>query len=582
MGRVYLAEDPMLDRLVAIKVIAIEKQPNQKTRDEYLQRFNLEARASAKLSHPSIVTIFDAGEQDGLPWIAFEYIDGDQLEERLKRPELLPLDTILSITLDISSALHHAHEYGIIHRDIKPGNILIDKRTHIAKLADFGVVKAPWVALTQDGSAVGSPGYMSPEQLDGTGTDERSDLFSFGIVLYQMLTGKHPFMRYSIPATIYATLHSNYEPVVSLRPDTPEYLQAIVIGLLRNDRLKRTQTAALLLHQLRSGSRKDHAGKNTPAFDKNAILGNTTRLHRISRTLCNLKQRGFSLITIRTLLSKVRLYRNTFTTYFSDFFSSLKGRTLTFNRVRILLSVTVISFLALSVIVLARLPRLSPQERTIIQKLHNKGYPKKTALLTDTCAALIADSNLTEAKSLAICLTSIGRTRTQAYLLLSCIALQTGNDSSVISSLTAAASDKKWPLLCKRSAALLCASSYGCLIKKRADSSLISNLATMVFTNLPDTVIKWTGDIAYWLRWNSVHIAEELFLPVDSVKVYILDLQHAGSVRTRKRAATRLGELGDKRAVKPLQKTAALGFRDPIVSHTAKLVLENYFSEKEE
>jgi len=528
------------------------------------------------LSHPSIVTIFDAGEQEGLPWIAFEYIDGDQLEARLKQPEQMQFETILSIALDITSALHHAHECGIIHRDIKPANILIDKRTHIAKLADFGVVKAPWIALTQDGSAVGSPGYMSPEQLDGTGANSRSDLFSLGIVLYQMLTGKHPFLRYSIPATIFATLHSNYEPIEKLRPDTPEYLQEIVTGLLENDQKKRIQTAAKLLHLLRSGSRETHTGKDSPAFDKNAFLGNTTRLHRISRTLNDFKKRSLAVISSRILHKQFQRFTDACSHLFKRH-PNLDIRRFSIRRSHIVMSFILFLLSLLTIIILTRIPRISPEEEAIIEQLQKEGYPKKTMLLTDTCAALISQGNLTAAESLARKLAGIRKSRSQAQLLLSCIALQNGDDSCAIVLLSAASKDKVWPVNCRRTSELLTRSSAIRMTKSRMDSTLNATLAASVFDYLPDSIPAWMNNVAYWLRWNSVHIAEQLALPIDSVSVYILDLRHAGSVRTRRRAATRLGEIGDERAVPALQKTAALGFRDPIVSHTAKMVLENYF-----
>ncbi|MBD3422475.1 MAG: protein kinase [Chitinivibrionales bacterium] len=183
MGRVFLAEDPILDRKIALKQIAVDTGAHPKANAEYLQRFTLEARASARLHHQSIVQVFDAGEHNGLPWIAFQYIAGESLEDLLNRETRLLLERALRIGLDIASALEHAHGIGIVHRDVKPANILLQKDSEIAMLSDFGIAKAPWATLTQEGSALGSPGYMSPEQIDGAKLDARSDLFSLGIVL---------------------------------------------------------------------------------------------------------------------------------------------------------------------------------------------------------------------------------------------------------------------------------------------------------------------------------------------------------------------------------------------------------------
>ncbi|MBN1309610.1 MAG: serine/threonine protein kinase [Chitinispirillaceae bacterium] len=583
MGRVYLADDPVLDRRVAIKVIAVDKLPEGRPKEEFLKRFNLEARACARLSHPSIVAVFDAGEQNGVPWIAFEYVDGDRLEEMIAAPKLLSVEKILSITLDITAALHHAHEYGIIHRDIKPANILIDKRTHIAKLSDFGVVKAPWVALTQDGSAVGSPGYMAPEQLDGSGIDARSDLFSLGIVLYQMLTGNHPFLRPTIPATIYATLHGNYKPVSELRPDAPPYLSEIVDGLLMTDRRKRTRTAAQLLHKLRSNSRKGTAGQSAPAASGDeAFLGNTTRIKRISHTLQALRKRGLYALSrsprVTSWLTALQgigrsaphsTGRPTFRIPLPD------GR----RQPLFIVIPTLFLFFFSVALLLIRFSTGGTDERAAIRELRREGLHGTPQQLIDTCSLLINQQHFTEANKIAAKLTRLRRVSSQARMLIGRTALLEGDDSTAVEAFTAAANDKKWPRIRKRALPQLLRDCAARLTESSADSALTGVLAAAVFIVCKDSIRSWIVHPAYWLRWNSVRLAAHLAIPVDSVKVYILDLQHAGSVRTRTRAATRLGELGDRRAIPPLTTAAGRGLRDPVVSYTAELVLENYFKD---
>jgi len=259
MGRVFLAEDPVLKRLVAIKVIALDRFYDDNTKEEFLKRFSLEALASARLNHPSIVTIYDTGDQDGIPWIAFEYIKGESLDICIKKNGFLQFDQICSIVSQIASALGHAHQNGIIHRDIKPSNILIDSHSGIAKLSDFGVVKAPDIGLTQSGSSVGSPGYMSPEQIEGSKVDFRSDLFSLGVVIYEMITGKHPFIRETVPATFYATLNGEFTPLQKIREDTPANLIQIVSNLLDPQKEKRT----LNTEQISALVNKDQTGSSS-------------------------------------------------------------------------------------------------------------------------------------------------------------------------------------------------------------------------------------------------------------------------------------------------------------------------------
>lgn len=250
MGKVYLAHDPVLQRQVAIKVISIDKRLPLVVRDEYLGRFTLEARASAKLSHQSIVAVYDAGEENGVPWIAFEYIDGEHLSAIVKRLKLLPVEMAVSYALDLGSSLEHAHDHGIIHRDIKPDNVIIEQTTGIAKLLDFGIAKAPWAGLTQEGIMVGSPGYMSPEQINGNTLDGRTDLFSLGIVLYYMLSGTHPFIRSTIEETVYATLNGTFTPLNEIIHSLNPAVTSVVNKCLVVDRNKRLHSASEFIEEL--------------------------------------------------------------------------------------------------------------------------------------------------------------------------------------------------------------------------------------------------------------------------------------------------------------------------------------------
>ena len=259
MGEVYRARDTRLDRTVAIKVLPQHLADTPEAR----QRFEREARAVSALNHPHICTLFDVGSQDGTKYIVMEYLEGETLAARLEKT-VLPLEQVLRTGIEVADALDKAHRAGIIHRDLKPGNIMLTKSG--AKLLDFGLAKAslPLAAgatltvaptqttpVTQQGVIVGTFLYMSPEQVEGKELDPRSDLFSFGSVLYEMLTGRAAFQGRSQLSVASAILEKDPEPISALQPMTPPALDRTVRQCLAKDPEDRWQTARDLLLELR-------------------------------------------------------------------------------------------------------------------------------------------------------------------------------------------------------------------------------------------------------------------------------------------------------------------------------------------
>ena len=274
MGEVYRARDNRLDREVAIKTLSSQFRDDAGLR----QRFEREAKAISSLNHPHICALFDVGQQDGIEYLVMECLEGETVADRLLRGAL-PLDQVLKIGVEIGDALDKAHRRGIVHRDLKPSNIMLTRSG--AKLLDFGVAKAtlqPSASMTaaatdttpstQPGTIVGTFQYMSPEQIEGKDVDGRSDIFSFGAVLYEMITGRRAFQGASKFSVASAVLEKNPDPIRTLAPSTPPAVEHAIRECLAKDREERWQTARDLVRELKwiagAGSHADELFQSAP------------------------------------------------------------------------------------------------------------------------------------------------------------------------------------------------------------------------------------------------------------------------------------------------------------------------------
>jgi serine/threonine-protein kinase len=235
MGSVYLGRDPKINRMVAIKTMALSQEFEANELEEVRERFFREAETAGRLHHPNIVTIFDAGEEHDLAYIAMEFLQGKDLTNNIKPDKPLDFDFILDISCKIADGLAYAHKHDVVHRDIKPANIIYHDADKSIKITDFGIARITATSKTKTGVVLGTPSYMSPEQLAGKHVDGRSDLFSFGAMLYELVSGKTPFTGDSLATLMFQIANAPTPNVRALRTDTPDALVAIIEKLLSKD-----------------------------------------------------------------------------------------------------------------------------------------------------------------------------------------------------------------------------------------------------------------------------------------------------------------------------------------------------------
>jgi eukaryotic-like serine/threonine-protein kinase len=252
MGIVYKAIDPVIDRIVAIKTVNLLLSSEDMA--EYEARFQQEIKAAGRLNHPNIVTIYDVGRTEHMAYMAMEFLDGKELKDLLAAGERPDVETTVDLTAQVADGLSFAHSHDIIHRDIKPSNIMVINTPNgvLAKITDFGIARMPASAVkTMTGLILGSPRYMSPEQVIGKAIDHRSDIFSLGVVLYETLTGIAPFDGDNINAIMYATVNTNPVPPSTLNPEVPHMLDLIVAKALAKPADDRYQNMRELVKDLR-------------------------------------------------------------------------------------------------------------------------------------------------------------------------------------------------------------------------------------------------------------------------------------------------------------------------------------------
>jgi CHASE2 domain-containing sensor protein len=241
MGVVYLGKDPKIGRVVAIKTMALSSEFEGDELQEAKDRFFREAESAGRLDHPNIVRIFDAGDEHDLAYIAMEFLKGKDLVDNTKVPNLLPFDEICDIFVKVGSALNHAHEQGVFHRDIKPANIMYDPESKTPKVADFGIARVTDSSKTKTGMVLGTPSYMSPEQLAGKKIDGRSDLFSLGVSFYQMACGRLPFTGESMTQLMFAIANEQQQNILEINPALPSWVKDFIDQALAKDVEQRFQ-----------------------------------------------------------------------------------------------------------------------------------------------------------------------------------------------------------------------------------------------------------------------------------------------------------------------------------------------------
>jgi len=251
MGMVYLGHDPKIGRTVAIKTMKLSQEFDGDKLAEVQQRFFREAETAGRLNHPNIVTIYDAGEDQDMSYIAMDYLHGVDLSMYTKKEALLPFSEVLDIITKAADALGYAHNKKVVHRDVKPANIIYDRETGVLKITDFGIACLTDTSKTKTGTILGSPSYMSPEQIAGKRVDGRSDLYSLGVMMYQLLSGELPFIGDSLATLMYKITSEKHPDILTFRSDLPLWVARFIDKALAKDIDKRFQSGKQITDVIR-------------------------------------------------------------------------------------------------------------------------------------------------------------------------------------------------------------------------------------------------------------------------------------------------------------------------------------------
>ena len=268
MGVIYKALQEPLNRIVALKVLP----PQFCSNEEVARRFEIEAKAISLLQHQNIVNIYEYGCGDGFRYFAMQFVDGDNLSAVIHHKKMMPVYDVIDFSKQICRGLRYAHAQNVVHRDIKPHNILIDKE-NVVRLTDFGIAKIfAMENITLTGVTVGTPEYMSPEQAEGNQVDAQADIYSLGIVMYEMLTKKPPFIANNPIAIAYKHVHEMPVPPSVRRRDTPKRLELIVLKALKKKKADRYGSAAEMLEHLDSVDLDEFVERPTVSFSTKSML----------------------------------------------------------------------------------------------------------------------------------------------------------------------------------------------------------------------------------------------------------------------------------------------------------------------
>jgi serine/threonine protein kinase len=251
MGIVYRAKDPSIGRIVAVKTIQLSAEGTGMSHAELVEHFQTEARAAGLLAHPNIVVVYDVGESDGLYYITMELVNGKSLQSLLDSGEKFPLRRLLRIMDQVCSALQFAHDHRVVHRDIKPANIMLTGDDFV-KITDFGTAQIMQYGASQQTSAMGTPGYMSPEQIKGKAVDGRTDIFSLGVMLYEMTTGQKPFRGQDIATILHQILNQEPVPPHQLNPDIPLGVGSTIMKAMSKSPYLRYENCRELIEDLKN------------------------------------------------------------------------------------------------------------------------------------------------------------------------------------------------------------------------------------------------------------------------------------------------------------------------------------------